>query len=649
MKTQEIQLTWIEPGKDEKSETIYPLPLTIGRDDMVNTIGLPSNFVSDEHARLEWQDGQVIIIDLDSKNGTYVDGSAIDDATPLEAGSYVQIGPFAFTSQNVTGESSSDVNYQPESRVAGDSALRFDPITDLLVFEPPRETAVSLPELFQRQIVPMAELTQLVAVDTTTYLAIGGGIGSFTWVDHLLVSGAKREDITVIGFEAKPYGRYQRLCQNSQIPGHERLRSNSDSCPDNVWGWPGYAVREMWSDVWNGRLSKAAKVGWQIFNEPYVPTYTPKAEDVFNSIDREAERIGWDEMWQQGRVRAIRKTDDGRYAVAYSAINEREDVPHKVIICNYLHLAVGYPGVRFLSDLQAYRQQTGDFEHVVNAYEAHDHIYESLKENGGTVLVRGRGIVASRIIQRLYEIRTEFNVPIGILHLMRTPLPEGHRYQQAQREVNNHWEFQPFNWPKAAWGGALREKLAEATPDERDALLNMWGGTTTADRPDWREMVEEGLREGWYEIQFGSVYSVAQHASGGIATRLRSTGAAQRAVTLLADYVIDATGLDSAIDSSPLLRDLVTQYELPRNPKGRLAVTTDFELDEMRQANGRFYASGVCTLGGPYAPVDSFLGLQFAAFRSVDDLTAVGAPGLRRLNGLRSIGQWLRWVIGIQP
>ena len=646
MTNQEIQLTWLEPGKDEKLQMVHPLPLTIGRDETNNVIGLPSNFVSNEHVRLEWQDGQVIIIDLDSKNGTYVDGRSIDTATPLEPGSYVQIGPFAFTSKVVGDQYSVNSN---QYAVDSESALRFDPVTDLLVFEPPRETAVSLPDLFQRQVVPMAELTQLIDVETTTYLTVGGGIGSFSWVDHLLISGAKREDVVVIGFEAKPYGRYERLCHNSQIPGYERLRSNSDSCPDNIWGWPGYAVREMWDDVKHGRLIHAAKIGWQIFNEPYAPTYTPKAEAVYASIDREAERIGWQTMWRQGRVRTIRKTDDGRYAIACSTLNEADEQRHKIIVCNYLHIAIGYPGVRFLPDLQAYRLTTGDNQRVVNAYETHEHIYEQLKEKGGTVLVRGRGIVASRIIQRLVEIRGEFEIPIGILHLMRTPLPEGHRYQGAQREVNNHWELQPFNWPKAAWGGPLRELLAEAETKTREALLDRWGGTTTADRPDWREMIERGLREGWYEIQFGKVQSVMLDISGEIVTYLSTHGAAQRTTVLRTDYVIDATGLDSTIDNSPLLHDLVTHYDLPRNPKGRLAVTVAFELEGMQQANGRVYASGVSTLGGPYAPVDSFLGLQYAALRSVDNLTAQKALGLRRVNGLRSLSQWLRWALGIQP
>ena len=683
MSTQEksslIQLNWLDPAKSENIELIKPLPLTIGRDSETNAIALSSNFVSDQHARLEWRDNQVVIVDLTSKNGTFVNGRPINQATVLPPATAFQIGPYVFTSEPVATRSkdkieppllfghtdtiwpsldavedtsrSVKINFDtPADRTDG-TGLTFDPLTDALT-APTTAGPLKpdpLPALFRRQIVPVSELSKIAPVETATYLTVGGGLGSFTWVDHLVVSGVDPAHITAIGFEPKPYGRYHRLCRNSQIPSYERLRSNSDSCPDNLWGWPGYAVREMWDDVRHGRFGHALQVSWQIFNEPFVQTYTPIADKVFASIDREAERIGWSKIWRQGRVRAIRKTDDGRYVIAFSHLKPGQGSQHRLILCHYLHLAVGYPGVRFLPDLQAYRQSTGDFQHVVNAYEDHDHLYDSLKRQGGVVLLRGRGIVASRIIQRIDEIQAQSEAPIGILHLMRTPLAEGNRYNKSQREVDNHWEFQPFNWPKAAWGGELRGKLGQADDEDRDQLLNAWGGTTTADRKDWREMIERGLREGWYEIQFGQMQQVRPDPSGRIATTIQGTSVVEREITLLTDYIIDATGLDSDIDNSPLLKDMVTHYDLPRNPKRRLQVSDDFEIETLRNDTGRVYASGISTLGGPYAPVDSFLGLQYAALRAVDDLTAQGAPQLQRLNGIRSLSQWIRWAIGVKP
>jgi len=134
---------------------------------------------------------------------------------------------------------------------------------------------------------------------------------------------------------------------------------------------------------------------------------------------------------------------------------------------------------------QDYRARMQDFQSVVNAYEFHEHIYQHLLQHGGTVMMRGRGIVASRIIQRLYEVR-QHNPNVRILHLMRTPVLKGFRHGHAQRKVENHWEFEPFNWPKSCWGGTYLLKMEQADDQGRDQLINDWGGTTTAKRKDWR-------------------------------------------------------------------------------------------------------------------------------------------------------------------
>jgi len=119
--------------------------------------------------------------------------------------------------------------------------------------------------------------------------------------------------------------------------------------------------------------------------------------------------------------------------------------------------------------------------------------------------------------------------------------------------------------------------------------------------------------------------------------------------TLRANFIIDATGLDSDIGSHSLLHDLVGRYNLPLNPKGRLHVSNHFELEEMAHGPSRMYASGVNTLGGPYAPVDSFLGLQYAAQRSVSHLAQTTESGIRELRGINSFYQWTRWVRGVTP
>jgi hypothetical protein len=78
-------------------------------------------------------------------------------------------------------------------------------------------------------------------------------------------------------------------------------------------------------------------------------------------------------------------------------------------------------------------------------------------------------------------------------------------------------------------------------------------------------------------------------------------------------------------------------------------VSNDFELVEMRGSRGQMYAAGAITLGGPYAAVDSFLGLQYAALRAVHAIAATKAPGLHHLNFVSSLLQWLKWVRNQSP
>ena len=506
------------------------------------------------------------------------------------------------------------------------------------------------PASFQQPLVSMQQLRNSgLSITETTYLAIGGGMGSFAWVDHLRIAGVPMDQIISLSPEPKPHSHYSRLCQNSQIPLHERIRSHSESCPDNLWGFPSYGVREIFQSLSKGRIGNALHVAGQLLGEPVVAdTYTPRSGDVFASLEREATRIGWERMRRMGLARAIRKTDDGRYVVACTRIDVPPEQRHQFIIARYIHICVGYPGIQLLPDLQEYRARTQDFQSVVNAYEFHEHVYEHLLQHGGTVMLRGRGIVASRIIQRLYEVR-QHNPNVRILHLMRTPVLTGFRYGHAQRKVENHWEFEPFNWPKSCWGGTYLLKMEKADDQGRDQLINDWGGTTTARRRDWRRIVQTGLREGWYHIEFGNAKHLAHISTGQLAALVQGIQPGQPEKRLVIDFVIDCTGLEQGLEYHALLQDLVTHHQLERNPKGRLKVSNDFEVIGMANGYGHVYAGGIMTLGGPHAAQDSFLGLQYSALRSVDALATLCAPGVHRIGGLRSLRQWFRWARGVQP
>jgi len=655
----QIQLSWDDPDTGERREPLLSLPIALGREfarmpmniqgERVSRIQLQNEQVSRFHALINLEQNQVVIVDQNSANGLLVNGTQqartiLNSGDRLEIGNYIITVTFA-TSPPGTPSPGNIVTQAPNVN----STIQFNPNTNLpdptlLPAQPLTPVGSNFPpSVFQQELVPVQGLHATgLPVDECDYLAIGAGLGSYLWVDLLRIIGVKAERIVALGLDKEPYARYKRLCLNSQIPLNERLRSNSDSCPDNIWGWPSYALREAWHDLTRGKINSTFKYLWQVFAEPtFVETYTPRAKNVFDSIDREAKRIGWTQIYRYGRVQSIRKTDDGRYCIAYS----RGRGDYALFVCRYLHLATGYPAIQFLQDLQAYREKYKDFKSVVNAYEDHNHVYQHLEQNGGTVLLRGRGIVASRIVQRIYEAR-KHNRSINILHLMRSPKPEGNKFGHAQRPVKHHYEFQPFNWPKACWGGELRVLLEKASPDERQSLIKNWGGTTTADRLDWQHITEQGLKEGWYRIEFGQVEKVERDANR-TTTYIQEKDFGQ--VTIDADFIIDATGLDAKVEASPLLNDLVQRYHLPLNPMGRLDVTNSFEMEKMRNGKGQMYAAGAITLGGPYAAVDSFLGLQYSVLRAVDGLAAARAPGVKRINAIRSLSQWLKWVFNQSP
>ena len=644
----QIRLSWDDPANGQRRDPVLAVPIALGREFAqmpnelrgmrISRLVLNSAAVSRYHALIAEDGGNLVIIDQNSQNGVFVNDRS-QKRSILANGDRLQIGPYLISVSFAATPAPSTINFHPDTDLPDPG---ITPATPAANFPPPifQQPQVTLPELHATGL-PIEEID---------YAAIGAGLGSFIWVDLLRIGGVKSDRIIALGLEDKPYARYKRLCLNSQIPLHERLRSNSDSCPDNIWGWPSYALREAWQDLTKGKIADAGGYLWQVFAEPdFAQTYTPRAGNVFDSIDREADRINWKQIFRYGSVRAIRKTTDGRYAIAYSRRRSGTGNPdYAFLIARYLHLATGYPAIQFLPDLKEYREKTNDFASVVNAYEPHDRVYEHLEKHGGTVLIRGRGIVASRIVQRIYEARQK-NKYISLLHLMRSAKPEGNKFERSQRQVENHYEFQPFNWPKACWGGELRQMLEKASPEERKQLLADWGGTTTAARRDWKRIIEQGLKEGWYKITFGEVEKVERdQAQNRTVTSIREKGVKSQ-IRLEADFIIDATGLDAQVTASPLLADLVNCYNLPLHHNGRLAVANDFEITEMRNQRGRIYAAGAMTLGGPYAAVDSFLGLQYAALCAVDSLAAARVPGLHRLNGLRSLWQWWKWVVNRSP
>lgn len=71
-------------------------PLTIGRSSESGLV-IRDDYTSTHHARLmRWSDGQWVVQDLDSTNGTFLDGVRVSLPTPVPLGTPVRIGTTTF-------------------------------------------------------------------------------------------------------------------------------------------------------------------------------------------------------------------------------------------------------------------------------------------------------------------------------------------------------------------------------------------------------------------------------------------------------------------------------------------------------------------------------------------------------------------------
>jgi hypothetical protein len=483
----------------------------------------------------------------------------------------------------------------------------------------------------------MLDVAGIPIVDVPLVM-VGGGIGSFVTADYLRIAGVTTDRIRVLSDIDFPWQTYEYLTRVSQIPRPERIRSDSASRPDNIWGFPSYALAEAFRD----RSLKSLR---QVLVEPmWADFYTPRAGQVFAGLEREAKRISYPDMLVKGQVRMVRRRHGGGY---FTILTPPDAKPARRVAyrSQFVHLAVGYPGLKFLPELQQFRTENQDFYHVVSAYENHEHVYDRLRVRPGVVLIRGGGIVSSRVLQRLMDDRANEHLSTEIVHLFRTFVSGPHGPGPwMRRKGGNGFAYQGFNYPKSVWGGQLKAKMRRLEGEQRATEYKLMGGTNTPWRRSWQQQMNEGRAAGWYRLLTGTVDQMKVRADGMVISQVKT---AHGAVEVAADFVIDCTGLEADISEHRVLADLLEHSGAGRNPLGRLDVERTFELRGTSSPPGTIYASGASTLGGYFPGVDTFLGLQIAAQEITDDLARRGF--CRKIGPGRSTRQWLRWVLGQQP
>ena len=469
------------------------------------------------------------------------------------------------------------------------------------------------------------------------FVTVGGGLASFAVVDLLRICGVPAEEIRVVTPQRLPYENLRRLMRSSQILADDPLRSDSMSRVDNVWGFPGYAVEEA-------LLRRSLRPLLRVLGEPLVTEYfNPSPRQVFGGLDRETARIEWPAMLVPGRARLVRRRAEGGW---FCLVAPTDDARPFLLCSRYVHLGTGYPALNFAPELCEYRARYGEYFRVVNAYESHEHLYQVLTRRPATVLLRGAGITASRILERLFDDRAASGQDVRIMHLFRTHADDEQPVPKVRRPGHGGWSHQPFSFPKAAAAGQLRHRMLTMGDAERAEYLRTLGGTSSPSRSRWQEQLRQGQADGVYRVYRGDVRELSPSARGGVEVRVDvDTLPANTKVDV--DFVVDCTGLRFSLAESPLLADLTETSGVGRNPLGGLDVGRHCELRGVDDDHGRVYASGVISQGGYLAPVDSFWGFTHAALLICDDLARQGfCP---RLGMARSVLGWMKWLRGVTP
>ncbi|HEY3953147.1 MAG TPA: hypothetical protein VGM53_07215 [Streptosporangiaceae bacterium] len=469
-------------------------------------------------------------------------------------------------------------------------------------------------------------------IQDVPFVTIGGGLASFALVGFLRNCRVPAAEIRVVSPQPRPYENLHHLMRRSQILETDPLRSDSMSRVDNVWGFPSYAAERSMAQ-------RSLRPMWNVLAEPVATEFfNPTGSEVFRGIDREAVRVGWPSMLLAGRGLLVRKREDGGYFCLVCPVAGSAAV---ALRSQYVHLGTGYPAVNYPREVSGYRMRHHDYFRVVNAYEPHEHVYQVLRRRAGTVVIRGAGVTASRVLERLFDDREKSGCDVQILHLIRNYV-EGPQGPPMFRRPGGHgWSYQPFSFPKAAGAGQLRQRMLGMDNLKRAEYIASISGTTSAKRRIWQRQLERGRAGGYYRAYRGDIRGMTPSGRGTVDLRI-DVDALPGDSRIEADFVLDCTGLKLALRENPLLCDLLDTGTITQNPMGGLDVGQHFEVRGAERSPGQMYASGVIARGGYLAPVDSFWGFSHAGLLICDDLARRGFCG--RLGVTRSVTGWLKWL-----
>ena len=421
-----------------------------------------------------------------------------------------------------------------------------------------------------------------IPVVDVPFVTVGGGIGSFVTVDYLRIYGVPTSQMRVLSNIDYPWQTYEYLTRCSQIPRSERIRSDSSSRPDNLWGFPSYALEEAWQDKKLGHL-------FNVSTEPIFDDYwTPRAGTVFTNLDRERQRIGYDEMLVKGKVRMVRQRAGGGYFTILTPPPGagpdqagRLPVPfrpsgHRLSGAEVPAGPAGVPGE--VRRLPPCRQR-------LRAARARVRVPEDAAGHGDGPGRRHRRLPRPPAADgRPREVRAPRRRSST---LFRTYVAGAHGpHLWSRRRGGDGWAYQGFNYPKSVWGGQLKAEMRKLEGEKRARQVQADGRHQHTQAPPLagRRCARAARRAGTATCR-ATVDKVEPGPHGRLISHLRSDDGRQQ--QFLADFIIDCTGLEADITEHRVLADLLEHGGAGRNPVGRLDVERTLRGQGHRQRRRR--------------------------------------------------------------
>jgi hypothetical protein len=230
-----------------------------------NDISIPDTQVSRHHASIAWEDGQFLIRDLNSANGTSVNGAVLTGPAPLRDGDVIGLGEIVLTFQGSTGgpEMAEEGFYQPDTPVVKPRR----PAGTVAMTPPPKTSSGSI------------AWPVLVGIALALFLALAVVVA----IVALVLSQG----------QSVPEIRVQQPLSGSQVKTGQQVLVLASATDHS-----GVARVEMWVDGALNATINSPQPGGQpvlLVQQPWVPT-KPGIHNLslkaYNSAGRASEPIG---------------------------------------------------------------------------------------------------------------------------------------------------------------------------------------------------------------------------------------------------------------------------------------------------------------------------------------------------------------------